>query len=178
MLGERINRQASFGFMIILTTLILMIIAMLQGESGFGVGDAAFIASSVFWSLFSVMLRKWRFSAWHIVSGVAVWSAVFYLPLYALFATPQMAGIPLYQLAVQGVFHGVFVMIVATLTYAKAVEKIGLFKAGSIATLAPFIAAVLAVPLLGEPLSLILVFGLIGMAIGALQPWRWFSKHT
>ena len=34
-------------------------------------------------------------------------------------------------------------------------------------------AAVLAVPLLGEPLSLAIICGLIGMAIGALQPWRW-----
>ena len=40
-------------------------------------------------------------------------------------------------------------------------------------TLAPFMAAILAVPLLGEPLSRAVMCGLIGMAIGALQPWRW-----
>jgi hypothetical protein len=29
--------------------------------------------------------------------------------------------------------------------------------------------------LLNEPLSLAMICGLIGMGIGALQPWRWFS---
>ncbi|OLN14385.1 hypothetical protein BUE68_12695, partial [Corynebacterium diphtheriae] len=40
-----------------------------------------------------------------------------------------------------------------------------------------FIAAILAVPLLNEPLSLAMVCGLIGMAIGALQPWRWLQHQ-
>ena len=66
-------------------------------------------------------------------------------------------------------------VIVATLTYVEAIKRLGAFKAGSITNLAPFIAAVLAVPLLSEPLSLAMIFGLMGMAIGALQPWRWFA---
>ncbi|MGE8538202.1 MAG: EamA/RhaT family transporter, partial [Acinetobacter sp.] len=53
----------------------------------------------------------------------------------------------------------------------------GAFKAGSITNLAPFIAAILAVPLLNEPLSLAMVCGLLGMAIGALQPWRWLQHQ-
>lgn len=96
--------------------------------------------------------------------------------MYAVFVTPQFGDVKPLHLAVQGLFHGVAVVIVATLTYAKAVEKIGLFKAGSIANLAPFIASILAVPLLGETLNPIMVCGLIGMALGALQPWRWVVR--
>ncbi|EHU1856977.1 TPA: EamA/RhaT family transporter, partial [Acinetobacter baumannii] len=44
--------------------------------------------------------------------------------------------------------------------------------------LAPFIAAILAVPLLGESLSPSIVVGLVGMGIGALQPWRWFRQDS
>lgn len=47
----------------------------------------------------------------------------------------------------------------------------------SIVTLAPFIAAILAVPLLGESLSPSIVVGLVGMGIGALQPWRWWFRQ-
>ena len=36
----------------------------------------------------------------------------------------------------------------------------------------------LKVPLLGEPLSIAMICGLIGMGIGALQPWRWFRKDS
>jgi drug/metabolite transporter (DMT)-like permease len=42
----------------------------------------------------------------------------------------------------------VFVVIIATLTYVAAIQRLGAFKTGSIVTLAPFIAAILAVPLL------------------------------
>ncbi len=69
-------------------------------------------------------------------------------------------------------------MIVATLTYIAAIQRLGAFKTGSIVTLAPFIAAVLAVPLLNEPLSVAVACGLVGMAIGALQPWRWFRQDS
>ena len=46
---------------------------------------------------------------------------------------------------------GVLVVIIATLTYVAIIERLGAFKTGSIVTLAPFIAAVIAVPLLNEP---------------------------
>jgi len=59
----------------------------------------------------------------------------------------------------------------------EAIKRLGAFKAGSIVTLAPFIAAILAVPLLDEPLSLAIVSGLVGMAIGAIQPWRWLMHR-
>lgn len=177
MLGETVNRQTAIGLGIIIITLILMCV-MMAGNQGFGIGDVAFLCSAVCWGWFSVLLRKWKFGAWYVMAGVAVWSAVIYLPLYAWLATPQISQVAPLHLAIQAVFHGIFVVIIATLTYAKAVEKIGLFKAGSIATLAPFIAAVIAVPLLNEPLNPIMICGLIGMGLGALQPWRWFAKNS
>ena len=80
------------------------------------------------------------------------------------------------QLIGQVIFHGIFVVIVATLTYVEAIKRLGAFKAGSIVTLAPFIAAILAVPLLNEPLSVAIVCGLVGMGIGAIQPWKWLGR--
>ena len=76
----------------------------------------------------------------------------------------------------QTVFHGIFVVMIATLAYIEAIKRLGAFQTGSIVTLAPFIAAIIAVPLLGESLSLAMICGLIGMGIGALQPWRWFGR--
>jgi drug/metabolite transporter (DMT)-like permease len=104
---------------------------------------------------------------------VAIWAAIVFVPIYVLFLPKTLANVQPLQLVGQVVFHGVFVVIVATLTYAEAIKRLGAFKTGSIATLAPFIAAILAVPLLHEPLSNAMIFGLIGMGVGALQPWRW-----
>lgn len=124
------------------------------------------------------MLKQWKLSAWHAMTSVAIWSTLFYLPVYALFLPKHFDQVEPLHLVVQGLFHGVFVVILATLTYIAAIERLGAFKAGSIVNLAPFLAALIAVPLLHEPLSLSLLFGLIGMGIGALQPWRWRLKDT
>lgn len=97
--------------------------------------------------------------------------------LYPVYSKHFQQAEPVHLL-IQGVFHGVLVVIIATLTYVAAIERLGAFKTGSIVTLAPFIAAVIAVPLLNEPLSLAIMCGLVGMGIGALQPWRWFRKDV
>lgn len=175
MLRQPIDRQTGIGLSIIVITLLFMTVSMIIGDGHFGRGDLMFIASGLCWGLFSVLLRKWSFSAWHIMCGVAIWSAIIYTLIYACFVTPAFDQAKPLHLVFQGIFHGIFVVIIATLTYAKAVAQIGIFKAGSIANLAPFIASIIAVPLLGEMLNTTLVIGLIGMALGALQPWRWFT---
>lgn len=174
MLRQPIDRQTGIGLSIIVITLLFMTVSMIIGDGHFGRGDLMFIASGLCWGLFSVLLRKWSFSAWHIMCGVAIWSAIIYTLIYVCFVTPAFDQVKPLYLAFQGIFHSIFVVIIATLTYAKAVAQIGIFKAGSIANLAPFIASIIAVPLLGEMLNTTLVIGLIGMALGALQPWRWF----
>lgn len=172
-LNQPIDKHTKISIGIILLTVTLMSVMMTQQQHHLGWGDLFFIASAICWAGFSVLLRQWTFSAWQTMVSVAIWSTIIYLPCYFLFATPQFEQAQFHHLAIQGIFHGIFVVVIATLTYAKAVEKIGMFKAGSIATLAPFISALLAVPLLNEPLNMVMICGLIGMGIGALQPWRW-----
>jgi len=165
------------------TSLIIMVSAislmsfLMYEETGvaFGIGDLLFFISAIWWGIFTVLLRQWQLSAWHSMAGVAIWSAIIYVPIYLLFLPKQLGQVALPHLFIQMIFHGVFVVIISTLTYVEAIKRLGAFKTGSIVTLAPFIAAIIAVPLLGEPLSLAIVCGLIGMGIGALQPWRWMT---
>jgi drug/metabolite transporter (DMT)-like permease len=153
---------------------------LMYQETGvaFGFGDFLFFLSAIWWGIFTVLLKQWKLSAWHAMSGVAVWSAVIFVPIYILFFPKNLSEPEPIHLVGQIIFHGIFVVIIATLTYIEAIKRLGAFKAGSIVTLAPFIAAVLAVPLLNEPLSVAIICGLVGMGVGALQPWRWFKKDS
>ncbi len=150
---------------------------LMYRETGvaFGFGDLLFILSAIWWGVFSVLLRQWQLSAWHAMAGVAIWSAIVFVPIYLLFLPKHLSEPEPMHLLAQVLFHGIFVVIIATLTYVEAIKRLGAFKAGSIVTLAPFVAAILAVPLLNEPLSFAIICGLLGMAIGALQPWRWLK---
>ena len=173
------DRHTWLSLIIMVCSILLMSVLMYQATGvAFSFGDALFFISAMWWGIFTVLLRQWKISAWHAMSGVAIWSAIVYVPIYLLFFPKHLAEVELPHLMMQTIFHGIFVVIVATLTYIEAIKRLGAFKAGSIVTLAPFIAAIIAVPLLGEPLSLAIVCGLLGMGVGALQPWRWFRKGS
>ncbi|NWK82005.1 DMT family transporter [Acinetobacter sp. SwsAc4] len=173
------DKHTWLSLSIMLSALALMSYLMLHEQaSAFGIGDILFFLSAVWWGIFTVLLKQWKLSAWHSMASVAIWSALIYLPIYILFIPKHFHEAEPVHLLIQGVFHGVLVVIIATLTYVAAIELLGAFKTGSIVTLAPFIAAVIAVPLLDEPLNAAIVCGLVGMGFGALQPWRWFKKDT
>ncbi len=173
------DKHTWLSLSIMLSALALMSYLMLHEQaSAFGLGDILFFLSAVWWGIFTVLLKQWKLSAWHSMASVAIWSALIYLPIYILFIPKHFQEAEPVHLLVQGVFHGVLVVIIATLTYVAAIERLGAFKTGSIVTLAPFIAAIIAVPLLNEPLSPAIMCGLVGMGIGALQPWRWFRKDA
>ena len=173
------DKHTWLSLSMMLSALALMSYLMLHEQaSAFGLGDILFFLSAVWWGIFTVLLKQWKLSAWYSMASVAIWSALIYLPIYILFIPKHFQEAEPVHLLIQGVFHGVLVVIIATLTYVAAIERLGAFKTGSIVTLAPFIAAVIAVPLLNEPLSPAIMCGLVGMGIGALQPWRWFRKDA
>ena len=173
------DKHTWLSLSIMSSALALMSYLMLRDQAtAFGLGDLLFFISAVWWGIFTVLLKQWKLSAWHSMASVAIWSAIIYLPVYVLFVPKHFQEAEPIHLVIQGLFHGVMVVIIATLTYVAAIERLGAFKTGSIVTLAPFIAAVIAVPLLDEPLNAAIVCGLVGMGFGALQPWRWFKKDT
>lgn len=173
------DKHTWLSLSIMLSALVLMSYLMLHDQAAaFGLGDLLFFISAVWWGIFTVLLKQWKLSAWHSMASVAIWSAIIYSPVYVLFVPKHFQEAEPIHLVIQGLFHGVLVVIIATLTYVAAIERLGAFKTGSIVTLAPFIAAVIAVPLLDEPLNIAIACGLVGMGVGALQPWRWFKKDT
>ncbi|EPG35615.1 DMT family transporter [Acinetobacter colistiniresistens] len=173
------DKNTWLSLVIMMGALALMSYLMLHDQAAaLGWGDLLLFISAAWWGLFTVLLKQWKLSAWHSTAGVVIWSAILYFPIYLLFIPKHFQDAEPIHLVIQGLFHGILVVIVATLSYVAAIERLGAFKTGSIVTLAPFIAAIVAVPLLNEPLNAAILCGLVGMGIGALQPWRWFRKDS
>lgn len=173
----RPDTDTKIALIIISLTLCAMTAMILMGAYHFNVGDVIFVSCAFCWAAFSILLKEWQFTPWQTMSSSVIWSALIYLPIYALFIGFSSPDASWHHLAIQGIFHSVLVMIVATVTYAMAVARLGAFMAGGLSSLAPFISAILAVPLLGEPLNMVMVLGLIGMGLGTVQPWRWLGRR-
>lgn len=172
------DKDTKIALVLITITLILMTLLMFIKGLSFGAGDILFIVCAFCWAGYGILLKEWTFSPWQILCSTAIWSAILYLPIYALLLFMDIGNLgfrdaALPHILIQGAFHSIMVMIFATFTYSLAVERLGAFFASGLASLAPFISALLATPLLGEPLNAIMILGLIGMGLGAVQPWRY-----
>lgn len=179
LLKEPFERDTWISIALMMGSIAVMSYLMYQSTgAAFGLGDLLFFCSAMLWGTFTVLLKHWKLSAWHSMTAVAIWSAIIYIPIYLLFLPHQYMQVEPIHLLTQTIFHGIFVVMLATMAYVEAIKRLGAFKTGSIVTLAPFIAAVVAVPVLNEPLSTALIFGLLGMGIGALQPWRWWRRKN
>lgn len=175
-LKKRPDHDTKIALIIISLTLVSMTALMVITNQTFGMGDGLFVLCAFSWGAYGILVKQSSLTAWQIMCCTAVWSALIYVPIYALFFEPNFIHVKPHHLIIQGVFHSVIVMIVATMTYALAVAKLGAFTAGGIASVAPFISAIVAVPLLGEPLDLVMVVGLVGMSFGVIQPWRFLTS--
>ncbi|MCL1622817.1 DMT family transporter [Moraxella sp. Tifton1] len=175
--GSRPDADTKISLWIIILTVLMMTGMILMGAYTFNLGDVIFLACAFCWSGFGILIKHWQLTPWQTLCGTVMWSAMIYLPIYTQFIGFSSPNASLVHLMIQGLFHGVLVMIVATITYAMAVVRLGAFMAGGLSSLAPFIAAIIAVPLLGETLNAVMALGLIGMGLGTVQPWRWLRKN-
>jgi len=174
-LREALSRDNWISLIIIAIGLIGMSSLMFEEHKfSLGIGDLFFVLASMSWGIYTALLKRWMLPPWQAMAGVALLSTVIYLPAYVLFLPSRLAEASMSQILIQSVFQGIFVVIIAMLTFIGATERLGAVKVGSILALAPLLAALAAVPLLGEPLTLAMMIGLIAVSIGALQPWRLF----
>ena len=135
-------------------------------------GDALFLGASLVWAIYSVLAKRWGYSAWTLTRFVALASAVLFLPVYALWLPKALDEVPTSMLLVQGLYQGIGPTIVAMLLFLKAVEILGPERTGAMIALVPVLAGVAAAPLLGEPLTAPLIAGLAFVSAGAFTAAR------
>ena len=173
-LGERMTRDRWITLMFIAAGIGSMAWGEMHHEAGkLGWGEVYFIAASCCWGFYGALLKRWQVPPLEATMGVALLSALVYMPVYAAFLPSGLdaAGWP--TIITQSLFQGILVVIVAMLSFIEAQRRLGPFTTGAFLALAPVLGATLAVPLLGEPLTLSVMLGLAGVSIGATQPWKW-----
>jgi len=130
-------------------------------------GDMAFITGSACWAVCSVLVRKWRIDAWDVTIGSALITAILYLPVYFFLLPKNIAAAPFATIALQAFYQGIMAVIVAMVLYMRAVASLGPTRIGLCMALVPVLAGFAAVPLLGEPLSVFVMLGLVCTSFGA-----------
>lgn len=140
------------------------------------VGDALFLGGSSAWAVFTLLLRRYPMQPLVATVATTLGSAVAYLPLWWLFLPSTLAQAPVAEIAMQAVYQGVLVVFVAMLLYTFAVRQIGAQRVALMMAVVPGLSALAAVPVLGEPLSLLSLAGLAAVTAGAVLGARQVPK--
>ena len=166
-LGERPRAALVAGSLAIVAGLILVSAPGLRAGAGSRVwlGDLCFVAAGVLWALYTVCARRWRVEPLRVTA--AVWAlALLYVPLYAAIAGGRLLQAPRGEVALQAVYQGVGVAIVALALYSWAIRVLGAPVASLFMPLTPVFGVLLAVPVLGEVPSGVQVLGMLGVIGG------------
>lgn len=147
--GIKISTPKICAFLIVFTGL-----ALVSGFSGGRTpqilfGDMLFVIAGAAWSVYTILLRRWQLDAWRLTSVVSVLSLL-YLPVYFGLMRPDFGEASFELIAVIGLYHALLLSVAALILYSVAVRHIGPQRTALGNSLVPVLAALLAVPVLGE----------------------------
>ena len=131
-------------------------------------GDLLFLCGSSSWAVFTLLLRRYPMSPLTAAVSTTLGSAMLYLPVWWLFLPSTLGQAPLAEIAMQAIYQGVLVVFVAMMLYTFAVRCLGGQTVALLMAIVPGLAALAAVPVLGEPLSLLTLAGLSAVTVGAV----------
>lgn len=172
-LGERPNRRKRLALGCVLAGIVALATGSWNDGAGSTLfGDMLFLCAVFSWACFTVLLRRWQVPALRATAIVSVLAGALYLPPYLLFADAPLAGLSTAVLLVQGFYQGVCATVLALITFGTAVRHLGPTTTTMITAATPAVAALAAVPLLGEPLGASAAAGALAVVAGGMLSAR------
>ena len=134
-------------------------------------GDLLFLAASTTWAFYSVIARKNALDAVKATIAITVFTAVTYVPVYAMLLAfgaikSHLATAPWGELLFQAVFQGVGSVVISGISFTKMIQHFGPVRSTMMTALVPGLSALGAVFFLGEPLHWTLMLGLALVTLG------------
>lgn len=131
-------------------------------------GDLLFLCGSSSWAIFTLLLRRYPTMPLTAAVCTTLGSAITYLPTWWFFLPSTMDQAPFAEITMQALYQGVLVVFIAMMLYTYAVRCLGGQTVALLMAIVPGLAALAAVPILGEPLSLYTIAGLGAVTMGAV----------
>lgn len=167
LLGEKVTTRKAWGLgFILLGVAFIGWHSLSGGEPGAWRGDIIFPFASCCFAIYAVLSRRWQINPLDAVLATPLLALVLYLPVYLLFLPKQIMGIPWTDIVFQGVMQGVLALVVSMWLFTKVVQAFGPTRTTMITAVCPGLAALSAVPILGEPLLPLVVLGLLTVTVG------------
>jgi drug/metabolite transporter (DMT)-like permease len=172
-LRERVGALRLLGFALIFAGAVAVAVGGI-GHEGAWWGYPLLLAAASMWACYTLGFRRSGINAWQSAAIVNAGSILLLLPVLFFSETSRLLDAPLHDILLQGVVQGLLSGLLALVCYGAAVRRLGASNAAAFAALAPGLAALFGVPLLGEipsllSLAAILIVGFgVALASGAI----------
>jgi drug/metabolite transporter (DMT)-like permease len=166
-LAQRLRSRQALG--LALTVVGAGAIGGLGVATGFGeqsIGHVLFLVGAMLWSIYTVTLRKFGVPPLQATALVCVWSALIYLPIYPVAFGSAIATAPLSELLFQALYQGVLAGVVFFVAFNRSVQVLGSSGGAVFLAMVPILAALFAIPVLGEYPGIGEVFGIVAATTG------------
>lgn len=134
-------------------------------------GDLLFLSASTCWAFYSVIARKNALDAVKATIAITVFTAVTYVPVYALLLglgaiRSHLTSAPWGEIMFQSVYQGIGSVVISGISFTKMIQHFGPVRSTMMTALVPGLSALGAVFFLGEPLHWTLMVGLALVTLG------------
>ena len=132
------------------------------------IGDLLFLGAAFCWAVFGLLVRRWQIRPHHGIFGIATFASLVYLPIYYFWLPKGLLDASAADITLQCIYQGIIAALLAAGMFSYATHKIGACEAAMMLALVPAISAIGGYFILGEALSLVVIFGIVIVSLGAL----------
>jgi drug/metabolite transporter (DMT)-like permease len=169
-LGERIAGRRLLGLGFILLGILFMAYQAFSGVHSAQTwkGDLLFPFASGSWAVYMVFSRKWGIKPLDAIVIVPVVATLIFTPVYWAFLPKNLPIVPWSEIIFHGAFQGLFAFMLSMWVFMRVMKAFGPVRTTMLTASAPTLAALAAIPLLGESLTLAVVAGLVSVSLGTI----------
>lgn len=167
LLGQRMSRHHFVAVLLILFgagAILLSGTDRLEAPD-LWVGHFLFLSGALCWACFTVTIRAINIRASLATAIVGAVSTAWLLPFWLLSDLSNFAAAHWADIAFQAVFQGIISGLISMFAFSRALRLIG-NQASALSALTPGVAALLAVPVLGQIPQLLEIFALVVVVTG------------
>lgn len=150
-LRERVRGKRLIGLALILLSTLFFTLhgGTLAGSGETRIGHALFLLGSLCWAIFTVTLKPLGISPYLATAIVGGISTILVLPVWALSDLSNLSHARADDILFQMIFQGVLSGLVSLYAFGQAIRLLG-SAVGAFSALTPGIAALMAIPILGQ----------------------------
>ena len=179
-LRQKLRRGQLVGHAIIIIGVILVGYEglMSPGDDRVWLGDLIFLAAICLFAMYMVGTRAWMITWEQVLFTATVCGAVVYVPIWLLFLKSTLTVAPAAEVWLQAAYQGLVPSLLGISSLTVAVRNLGATAMSVFLSVVPGVAALAAIPLLGEVpgppawIGMAVVTGgiLLALGLGRTQP--------